>query len=351
MNDQDIVFDRDRRLAHVTLNRPKALNALTHEMCQAFAERLKAWEQDADVGAVLIRGAGGKAFCAGGDIRKLYEEGRAGGTYPYRFYSDEYRLNAHIKRFAKPYIAFIDGITMGGGVGFSVHGARRIATENTVFAMPETGIGLFPDVGGTHFLPRCPGGIGMYLALTGARMKAADCLHAGVADAFVPAARLDELAGDLAALDHAQGLAAIDAVVAGFAGDPGPSGLAAHRALIDDCFSGPSVEAIVAALDRLGDAFAADCARTIRTKSPTSCKIAFRQVREGAKLSMDECMRLEWRVVNRVIRGHDFYEGVRAVIIDKDQKPRWNPARLEDLSDAEIDRYFAPLGEGELPLP
>ncbi|MCW5749879.1 MAG: enoyl-CoA hydratase/isomerase family protein [Alphaproteobacteria bacterium] len=351
MTEQEILFGRDGRLAHVLLNRPKALNALTHGMCLAFAAQLREWEGDDRIGAVLIRGAGGKAFCAGGDIRKLYEEGRAGGAYPYRFYGDEYRLNAHIKRFAKPYIAFMDGITMGGGVGFSVHGRRRIVTENTVFAMPETGIGLFPDVGGTHFLSRCPGGIGMYLALTGARMKAADCLHARVADAFVPAARLDELAAALARSALRGDVAEIDAMVATFAGDPGPSELARHRATIDQCFAGDSVEAILGNLERAGTEFAADCARVIRTKSPTSCKIAFRQVRAGANLSMDECMRLEWRVVTRVIRGHDFYEGVRAVIIDKDQKPRWNPARFEDVSDAEIDRYFAPPEEGELPLP
>lgn len=346
---EEILFAVESGIAIVRMNRPKALNALTHEMVVAFDAKLKAWTTDPAVRALVILGEGGRAFCAGGDIRKLYDEGRAGGRYPYDFYHDEYITNARIKRFPKPYIAFLDGITMGGGVGFSVHGSHRIATENTLFAMPETGIGLFPDVGGSHFLSRCPGEIGQYLALTGERLKAADSIAAGICTAFVPAAKRDELLAALKAADWSgDAMRVADKVIAGFAADTGAATLPTHRGVIDRCFAGGSVEAVLAALDADGGDFAAKQAATIRTKSPTSLKLTFRQIREGATRSMDACMRMEWRMVNRVIKGHDFYEGTRAVVVDKDQKPQWKPASLAEVSGADIDAYFAPLPEGDL---
>lgn len=346
---EEILFAVENGIAIVRMNRPKALNALTHEMVVAFDAKLKAWTGDAAVRALVISGEGGRAFCAGGDIRKLYDEGRAGGRYPYDFYRDEYVLNARIKRFPKPYIAFLDGITMGGGVGVSVHGSHRIATENTLFAMPETGIGLFPDVGGSHFLSRCPGEVGLYLALTGERLKAADAIAAGVCTGFVSATKRDELLAALKAADWSgDAMGVVDRVIAGLGGDAGAATLPAHRAVIDRCFAGDSVEAVLAALDADGSEFARKQAATIRTKSPTSLKLTFRQIREGARRSMDECMRMEWRMVNRVIKGHDFYEGTRAVVVDKDQKPKWKPASLAEVSDADIDAYFAPLPEGDL---
>jgi enoyl-CoA hydratase len=345
----DIEFTRRGGLGCVLLNRPRALNALTHAMCVALDAQLIDWVSDPAVRAVVIRGAGERAFCAGGDIRRLYDEGLSGGDYPYQFYHDEYRLNARVHHCEKPYIAFMDGIVMGGGVGVSVHGRHRVATEFTSFAMPETGIGLFPDVGGGYFLARCPGEVGMYLALTGARLKAADAIYAGIADLLVPRARLGELERTLAGI-HRATAADVAATLQRFAVDPGPPQLAPHRADIDRLFAGDSIEEIVAALDTDGGAWASATAATIRGKSPTSLKIACRQLREGKHLDFDACMRMEWRIVNRVIRGRDFYEGTRAAVIDKDQKPRWNPPQLAAVTAAEVAAYFAPLPGAELAL-
>jgi enoyl-CoA hydratase len=328
----DILFELRDGCARVVLNRPDALNALTLEMCLMLDAKLRDWQDDPGVRAVLIRGQGSRAFCAGGDIRRLYDE--RGGDYPRQFYRAEYRLNARLHRFDKPYLAFLDGIVMGGGVGVSVHGSDRIATENTMFAMPETGIGLFPDVGGSYFLSRCPGALGMYLGLTGARLGAADAIYCGIAQYFVAANDWDALS-DVAS-------------IAPIAGKAECAKLAQYRALIDRCFEKESVEEILAALSAEQDAFAADALAILKTKSPTSLKITHRQIRTGRGLSFEDCMRMEWRMVNRVIAGHDFYEGTRAAIIDKDRKPRWQPARLEDVNEQEVARYFAPLPGDEL---
>lgn len=346
---EDILFAVDRGIATVRLNRPKALNALNFEMTRLLDAKLKAWAADSSVKALFIAGEGGRAFCAGGDIRALHDGGKAGESYPYDFYHDEYIMNARIKRFPKPYIAFMDGIVMGGGVGMSVHGTHRIATENTLLAMPETGIGLFPDVGGSHFLSRCPGGIGQYLALTGNRIKSGDTMYAGITDVCVKA---DSRGAILEALQAADWSGDANEVatrtLARFSVDPGLATLPPVRETIDRVFGGQSVEAILTAFDNDGSEFAQQTASTIRQKSPTSLKLTFRQIREGATRSMDECMRMEWRMANRVIKGHDFYEGVRAVIIDKDQAPKWNPSTLAGVSDADIDAYFAPLPDGDL---
>ncbi len=349
MSGNDILFARQGGIALITLNRPKALNALTLDMIKALDERLTAWERDEEVRAVVIEGAGERAFCAGGDVRALYEAGTGGDPAVAReFYWHEYRQNRHIFRYAKPYVALIDGIVMGGGVGVSVHGSHRVATEHTLFAMPETGIGMFPDVGGGYFLPRLPGEIGMYLALTGARLKAADCLYAEVATHYVPARRLAEVKAALAEADLSGGRPAVDRVLAEFHEDPGPAPLAEHREAIDRCFSGDSVEAILAALAAEGSAWAEDVRRTILQKSPFATKLAFRELREGAALSFEDDMRMEYRLCRNTMAGHDFYEGVRAVIIDKDNAPEWRPDSLDKVSEEEVARYFAPLSEDEL---
>lgn len=349
MSDADeILFDRRGHIAIVTLNRPKALNALTHGMCVALKTRLDEWAMDADVHAVVIRGAGEKAFCAGGDIRKLYEEGRAGSDYPARFYGDEYRLNAAIYHFPKPYIALIDGFVMGGGVGVSVHGSHRIVGENVKFAMPETGIGLFPDVGGSYFLPRLPHRLGMYLGLTGARFGADDCLYAGLADAIVPAERFDELI-DVLAANPLQSGHAVSAIIASFAREGAKAPISNYANVIEDCFSLGSVEEIIDAL-QAGNDWAQKQAEIILSKSPTSLKLTFRQIREGAGLDFDDCMRMEWRMVCHVVEGHDFYEGTRAVVIDRDNAPQWRPASLAEVDVAEIERYFQTPKIGELRL-
>jgi len=343
-DDAEILFEQRGAAGLITLNRPKALNALTHGMCVAMLARLKEWSGDRSIACVVIRGEGERAFCAGGDIRTLYDSGKAGTPYAVEFYRDEYLLNAFIKHFPKPYVALLRGFVMGGGVGVSLHGSHRVADETMLFAMPETGIGLFPDVGGSFFLPRLPGATGMYLGLTGTRLKTADAVHAGLATHFVPAIRREALIDALAdGMEAGEALRAMAEPVA-------EAALDSRRAAIDRIFSGPTVEAILAALDRDGGEWAADAAKTIRAKSPTATKLAFRQIRNGKSLGFDDCMRMEFRMVNRVIAGHDFYEGVRATIIDKDGAPHWKPATLAEVSDADIDAYFAPLGNRELPL-
>lgn len=343
----DILFSVDNGVAIIQLNRPQALNALTHDMCLPLEKHLRSWATDPVVKAVIIKGSGEKAFCAGGDIRKLADRGPEGVSYRKSFWYDEYRCNTLIGEYPKPFIALIDGIFMGGGVGLSVHGSHRIISEFAHFAMPETGIGLFPDVGGTYFLPRCPGELGTFLGLTGARLKGADILTAGVATHFVPRDKMPALEQALIAAAPAD-KAAIDAVVARFTGDAGASPLSERKAEIDRRFAGDSVAAIMAALETDPSPFSIEQMGIIRSKSPTSVKLTFAQLRRGRSLSLRDCMRLEWRICNHVALGHDFYEGVRAVILDKDHKPKWQPARLEDVSDAEIEKYFMPVPDGEL---
>jgi enoyl-CoA hydratase len=340
---EDVLFDQRGSLGLITLNRPKALNALTHEMCLAMKAQLDTWATDDAVKTVAIRGTGEKAFCAGGDIRALYDSGKAKTPYALEFYRDEYRLDATIKHFPKPYVALIHGIVMGGGVGVSVHGSHRVANETVTFAMPETGIGLFPDVGGSYFLPRLPGEIGMYLALTGERLKTADCVYAGIATHFVPARATEEL---VAALEEGT---EPDLVLRSFAETPGTAPLSEIREGIDRCFSEDSLDGMMMALESDASDWAKATLATLAKKSPTSLKVTFRQIREGARQSFDDCMRMEYRMVNRVVAGHDFYEGVRAVILDKDNRPNWQPADLAHVSDTDIAAYFAPLDQ-ELPL-
>ena len=345
MADADILFERRGGIGLVTLNRPGALNALTHAMTTEMHAMLRAWEGDDGVSAVVVRGAGDRAFCAGGDIQALYRARGDDLDRSYRFYWDEYRLNTYIKHYAKPYVALIDGIVMGGGVGVSVHGSHRVVTEKALFAMPETGIGLFPDVGGTYFLPRCPGEIGMYLGLTGARLGAGDSLFAGVGTHHVPGARLESLTEALAANP-----AALDAMLDEHAGTAEYGFLPTLRREIDAAFGAESVEAIVLALDAGLSPWAGKTLAIMRGKSPTSLKVAFRQLRQGRSLSFDACMRLEYRLVCRFMRGDDFYEGIRAAVIDKDRQPLWRPATIEAVAAAEVERYFASLGADELNL-
>jgi enoyl-CoA hydratase len=308
-------------------------------MCVEMHAQLGRWQNEPAVKAVVVRGAGERAFCAGGDIRALYASGQAGTSYAADFYRDEYRLNARIKHFPKPYVALLHGIVMGGGVGVSVHGSHRIADMSAVFAMPETGIGLFPDVGGSFFLPRLAGETGMYLALTGARLKADDVLYARVATHCLAAAGWEALLERLAAGETPDG------ALGELQSQTGTPPLAEHRAAIDSLFAHGSVEAILVALDEKGGAWGQSVAATIRAKSPTSLKLTFRQLREGRSLPFDDCMRMEFRMVSRITKGHDFYEGVRATIIDKDNAPHWQPETLSQVGDTDVDAYFVPLRE------
>ncbi len=348
----DTLFERRGAAGIVTLNRPQALNAVTHGMVRSLRAQLDAWADDPAVTRVVIAAAGERAFSAGGDIRALYDLGRAGRhEEALQFWRDEYPLNAAIKRFRKPYVALIDGIVMGGGVGVSVHGSHRVAGDRFQFAMPEVGIGFFPDVGATWFLARLPGELGAYCALTGERFGIADACAAGLATHRIPSARFAAL------LDGLAGTVSVDVVLAAFAEPAGAGPIAARRGTIDRLFKGDRVADILAALDRAAaspgsDAeWAAKTAASMRTKSPLSLKLALAQVRRGKTWDFETCMRAEFRIVSRVIKGHDFYEGVRAVIVDKDNKPRWSPATLEGVSEAEVERHFASLGGGELVLP
>lgn len=346
----DIIFQRRGGLAVVTLNRPAALNALTFEMCLELDSRLAAWERDDEVAAVFIKGTGEKAFCAGGDVMAIYEAGTSGGSLTAEFFAAEYRLNRRIHHFRKPHIALIDGIVMGGGCGVSLHGSHRIATERTLFAMPETGIGLFPDVGGTWFLNRCPGRIGLYLGLTGARLKSADLVALGLCTSAIASVQGEELEERLAALDWSSGNASdlTDAVIAplSIAGEPAP--IEAHRSTIDRCFDAASVEAIVGKLERDGGAFAAETLKTLSQKAPASLKAAFRQLTGGKDLDFDAAMVIEYRISQACLAAPDFYEGIRALLIDKDKNPKWQPGSLAEVAEDFVDRYFEEPTVGDL---
>lgn len=343
MSDPEVLFEVKNRAGVITLNRPKALNAVTLNMVREMHPQLERWADDDRIHQVVIKAAGDKAFSAGGDIRALYDWGRARNRNFLDFYREEYLLNTFIKRFPKPYIALINGIDMGGGVGVSIHGSHRVATEKLMFAMPETGIGLFPDVGGTYFLPRCPGEIGMYMALTGARLKAADALHAGLATHYVPSGRLTALEEALCSTDD------VEEALKGFSAEIDPGQLECLQEQIDKHFSAGSVEAVIKSLKADGGEWAAKQLDIMGTKSPTSQKIAYRQMRDGAKASFEECMRIEWRMVNRIYDAPDFFEGIRAVVIDKDNAPEWSPSTLKEVSEDDVAAYFAPL-DNELPV-
>jgi enoyl-CoA hydratase len=299
---------------------------------------------------VLIKGAGERAFCAGGDIRWLHGVlTREGVAAAVGFYAVEYPMNARLHDFAKPYIALLDGITMGGGVGISVHGSHRVATERTLFAMPETGIGFFPDVGATYVLPRLPGGLGMYLGLTGARLGAADCLAAGLATHFVSGERLAALEDALATADlTGDAFAAVDRVLRAFHADPGAGELAALRERIDRCFGRARLEQVFEALAAEPSAWGRAQLEELDRKSPTSLAVTFRQLQTGHSLDFKAAMQLEYRLVHRFMAGHDFGEGVRALIIDKDHRPHWRPERLIEVTPDEVAAYFAPLPGGDL---
>ncbi len=349
----DILFDQVNEWGVVTLNRPDALNALTWDMCKALRAKLIDWERSAAIMAVLIKGAGEKAFCAGGDIRWLYDNAKEDLDYACEFFREEYRLNAAIHHFTKPYVALIDGVVMGGGVGVSVHGDFRVAGDRTLFAMPETGIGMFPDVGGGHFMTRLHDGLGLYYALTGARAKAADCMAAGVATHYVPTAQIAPLISELTSLSfgghpHAD----VEAVLDGYADDPGEAHVNDIRPALKRLFSGhETLGGLMASLKADGHDVAGDMLRILARMSPTSLKLTFEQMKRGALLDFDDTMKMEFRIVRRVMEGHDFFEGVRALIVDKDKSPRWAPAAVEGVSDATIAEYFEPLGERELALP
>ncbi len=337
----DVIIHREGVAGRITLNRPQALHALNEEMCLTMDAALKAWADDPEIELVVVDHARDtRGFCAGGDIRMLAESGTGDGSAAQAFFRAEYRLNTRIKNYPKPYVAFMDGVTMGGGVGISVHGSHRVATERTLFAMPETGIGLFPDVGGGWFLPRLGPPLGMWMALTGERLKGGDVCAAGVATNFCDSSVVDVVKRSVCD----GGLSLLEAMDWDEAG-----AFEKHIDEIQRCFWKPTVEDTFLALEAEPGEWAKKQLDVLKTKSPRTLKVTHRQLTLGLQAStFEDNMRMEFRIGCRQVHSHDFQEGVRAVIIDKDNAPKWDPQNLAGVSQRTLDEIFAPLGEGEL---
>jgi enoyl-CoA hydratase len=349
MSESEVLTRVESGVGRITLNRPKALHALNRAMCEAMTAALLDWRGDDAVRSVLIDHAGERGFCAGGDIRMIAESGAGDASEAQAFFLTEYRLNHLLFEYPKPVTAIVDGIVMGGGVGISEPAEVRIATERTTYAMPETGIGLFPDVGGGWFLPRLPGQSGVWLALTGTRLKAADTVFLGIHSHYLPSDALEAFRAILA-VDPAHPVDVAD----GLEADAGEAPVKAHLATINRLFAFDTVEDILAALEADGSDWALTQLATLRTKSPQSLKITLRQLRLGAALpTFADNMAMEYRLGGRVVRTHDFQEGVRAVVVDKDNAPDWSPSTLADVTETLLDDFFGPLAPGEewTPLP
>jgi len=339
----DLLTPIDGRVGRLRLNRPKAIHALTREMCTAMIAALLPWREDPAVEAVILDHAEGRGFCAGGDVVMLARSGAGDGSEARAFFFEEYRLNHLLFTYAKPVVAFMDGITMGGGVGISQPCRFRVATENTRFAMPETAIGLFPDVGGGWYLPRLPGRTGQFLALTGARLDGSECFHLGLATHYVPSLALDDLKARIAAEPDR-----LEALLDESSATPPEPRIAGNRERIDRLFASDDFEAVLAALEADGSDWAAKELATLRGKSPQACKVSLRLLYDGGLMAgfADE-MRQEYAVASRVVQRHDFVEGVRALLVDKDNRPRWEPRAPEAVTDHMIDTIFAPMPDGE----
>lgn len=341
MADPEVLLRVEGTLGRITLNRPKALNALTRGMVREIDAALTAWESDPAVAAILIDGAGERGLCAGGDIRMIYDTAMAGDLDPsLTFWQEEYPVNARLSRFGKPIVAWMSGLVMGGGVGISAHNRHRVVTESTGLAMPEVSIGFVPDVGGTFLLSRAPGELGTHAALTGGRFGPADVIVLGLADLHIPTARFDELVAGLRDCpDDTVGdlLASLATAPA-----PAPGQLAEARDWIDAVYAFDTVEAILAAMDRRPEPAAGRAAEQLRRHSPTSLKVTLRALREARRLpDLEACLVAEFRIAAACIAGHDMREGIRAAVVDKDRNPRWSPARLEEATAAIVDRHFA----------
>jgi enoyl-CoA hydratase len=342
----EVLFERRGRLAVVTLNRPRAVNALTAGMVGALLDRLTAWADDDGVATVVVRGAGERGLCAGGDIVAIYADMLAGGGQTARFWQTEYRLNSLIARYPKPYVALMDGLVLGGGVGISAHGSVRVVTERTRMGMPETTIGFAPDVGGTFLLSRAPGEAGTHAALTGAHLTAADALYLGLADHYVPSARLEEL---VLALESESA----EAAVVRYSEEVPPSVLSGQQGWIDSCYACDDAGEIVRRLRSFhgeGAGEAASAADTIEAKSPTAVKVTLASLRRVRGMTLDEALAQEYRVGLRFLSRPDFREGIRAQVVDKDRTPRWNPPTLAEVLPEQVEPFFEPLGSKELVL-
>ncbi len=339
----EVIIERRGSAGIIRLNRPKALNSLTLPMVRVIASALEDFAVDPAIASVIVMGEGERGFCAGGDIRLLHRSGKEGSDEAETFWREEFLLNHAISRYPRPYVVLMDGITMGGGVGLSAHGSHRIVTERTRLAMPETGIGYFPDVGATWLLPRAPGEAGTWMGLTGLTVGAADVIHAGFADHHVMSSALPALTDAVAALPAVASAADVHALIRTMAVDAGESRLAANRELIDRAFSADTVEEILRALIAEPREFAAEAASVIASRSPTSLKLTLRLLRAGrTSANLAECLNRELGACRGILYNHDFYEGVRAAVIDKDRNPKWSPASLSEVRADVIDRFFIP---------
>jgi enoyl-CoA hydratase len=340
----EVIIRREGRAGRITMNRPEALNALTYAMVGEIWNALQAWAEDTGVELVILDGAGERGLCAGGDVRAMYDSAPQGFTYARRFWTEEYRLNALIGRYPKPFVAFMDGIVMGGGIGLSGHASHRIVTEKSQLAMPETGIGLIPDVGGTWLLAHAPGETGTYLGLVGERMRGAGTIYARFADTFVPSASLCELATALAQ----PGGGEVDTIIQRFAKAPPPSDLASHATRIDQTFCLDSVERIRTALAAMEGEWAAKTVAELDRRSPLALKLTLAAIRNARTLpALEAALSVEYRLTMRLFEHGEFIEGVRALLVDKDKSPKWNPPRLEQVSGQMLEAFFEPLPPGE----
>jgi enoyl-CoA hydratase len=346
VQDGDIIVRELGSLRRITLNRPHALNALTLDMAAAMTALLRQWADDAAVGAVLIDGAGERAFCAGGDIRALYDAAKSGDSLPQRFWATEYHLDVLIARYPKPVVVLMDGLVMGGGVGLSAHASHRIVTERSAVAMPEVGIGYFPDVGACFLLARAPGSTGTHLALTGARVAAADAIYCRLADLHIPAARLSEIA---AALADSRGVHDVKARLDKLSAPPAAGRLAAARRWIDRCYGADAVEDVVDRLAGCDDDEARATLQLLQKMSPTALKITLRNLRSALSFErVEQSFQQDYRISLACVAEHDFLEGIRAAVVDKDRNPAWRPDKLADVTDAIVDRHFRSVGALEL---
>jgi enoyl-CoA hydratase len=335
----EVLTEVEGSVGLITLNRPKAINSLNQHMVDALAAILTDWADDDAVRAVVLSGAGERGLCAGGDVVSIYHSARKDGVEARRFWRDEYLLNAQIAEFPKPYVALMDGIVMGGGVGVSAHANTRVVTDTSKIAMPEVGIGFIPDVGGVYLLSRAPGGLGLHAALTGAPFSGADAIAMGFADHFVPH-------GDVEAFRRAVVTDGVDNALDKYAVEPPPSELAAQRTWIDECFAGDTVEDIVAALRGHDGGPANDAGNLIATRSPIALSVTLAAVRRATNLkTLKDVLVQDYRVSSASLRSHDLVEGIRAQLIDKDRNPKWSPAQLSAVTAADVETYFAPVDD------
>jgi len=345
----DLIARREGSAGIIRLNRPKAINAVTLEMFRDVDKALDQFEADPDVAVIVLEGAGERGLCAGGDIRALWENSQVNGDLGKILWREEYILNARIKEFPKPYVAFMDGIVMGGGVGLSAHSSHRVVTERTKLAMPEVGLGFFPDVGGTYLLSHAPGEVGTYFGLTGTTMNGPDAIYARFADAVVPSAKLPALREALTRVRPDTTSSEVRALIDGFATGERAGPVAAMQAEIDRLFGHDRMEDIVAALKRDGSELAQGALKTLGEKSPRGMVVTLKLLRLARKArSLEECLVREYRAALEVFRSDDFREGVRAAVIDKDRNPRWSPPRIEDVTPEMVAPYFAEIGADEL---